>query len=398
MWSNLQIKISDSPILVVWFTTILLMYMVISFNIFAFLQPVSYLVLGFCLLDFLVLSYFFLQRMKVSYYGFIVFLYMIFLLIMTIFNLTDIKTSIYNFVVIMTLLMLFAYYDKQHKLILVTTAVFLSVCVYANLALMILFPDWIFMTEVQDKDSFLLGGNYNQMGCRFVLALIVSVMCAPYGKKWKINTVCISLVSIITLILVGSMTALANIILLSVLFLIPSKKILKVTLACFFVFYLFFQCVVCFTGEGLHNNELAVYIIEDLLGKELTFTNRTEMWDSAAKVFAESPIFGYGMVDAEWYLTNMNSSAIGPHNFIYALLIYGGIIGLALFVTIAVFAIKRIFAHLDRTALLLLLGTQTLFFIMCFEVFHLFFPITLFCLAYNYESFYCKPSLEPKHE
>lgn len=66
---------------------------------------------------------------------------------------------------------------------------------------------------------------------------------------------------------------------------------------------------------------MAVYIIEDVLGKDITFTNRTQLWDAAGKKFVESPILGYGFVDKEWYLANMESFAIGPHNFIYSILL-----------------------------------------------------------------------------
>ena len=130
----------------------------------------------------------------------------------------------------------------------------------------------------------------------------------------------------------------------------------------------------------------------------MTFTNRTEMWDAAAKKFAESPIIGWGRVDADWYVTEMNSFAIGPHNFIYSVLIYGGLIGIALFAYCCIVAIKRIWNHLDRTALLLMLGTVAFMFMMCFEVYKVFFVFYLFAMIYYYPVLYPIPQDEARKE
>ena len=383
----LKYNISESRILPVWITVILMLRIVITFTVFGFLQSLSYLVFAFTWLDFLIISFLYIRRMRMTTYGMSVFVYMMMIVVFTIINGTDIKTSIYNAMEIFSFLCLLSYYSNRLKLILYTIALSLSLAVYANLLIMIMFPDWMFAAE-NEFDSFLLGGNYNQMGCRMICAMIATVLCIRYDKKWIINIVFVALAALITLIMVGSMTALANILLFSFLCLIPSRRLLMVSLVGFFLFYVFFQCVVCFTGEGLHNNELAVYIIEDLMGKDLTFTNRTEMWDAAAGKFAESPIIGWGWVDSDWYTSQMSSAAIGPHNYIYSVLINGGLIGISVMILSCVIAVRRWWGCFDRTGLLLLLGTVSLLFMSCFEVYKTFFVVYLFAMIYYYPDFY----------
>ena len=383
----LTIELSNSKLLPIWFTVIVLLRTLISFNVFGFLQPISYLVIGFLCINFLLIGLMFIKSMEMSQYGLVAFVYMAMILVFSIIHGTDFITAFYEAIEVYSLLCIFAYYSHRWKLILCTICVVCSVAVYANLALMLIFPDWMFAAD-DEFDSFILGGNYNQLGCRMMCALVSSVLCIPYSKKWIINLIGVSFVSIVTLLIVGSMTSLSNIILFSLLCLIPSRRLLKLALISFFTFYVLFQCFVCFQGEGLHNNELATYIIQDVLGKDLTFTNRTEMWDAAAKVFAQSPIIGWGRVDAEWYTTVMSSFAIGPHNYIYSVLIYGGIVGFGIFLLSAFIAVRHIWGYMDRTALILLLGTVTFMFMMCFEVYKSFFVFYLFAMIYYYRDFY----------
>ena len=196
--------------------------------------------------------------------------------------------------------------------------------------------------------------------------------------------VVLSIVSIATLAFVGSMTSLSCILLYIVFCMIPSEKLQKLGSIAFFVFYLLFQCFVVFSGEGLHNNSLAVYIIEDVLGKDITFTNRTRLWDAAGSKFAESPIIGYGWVDTEWYTSEMDSFAIGPHNYIYSVLITGGVTLLSLLIIAIGLVFRRISTKFDKHANILLMGLFTLLFMMLMEVYPFFFLFILLYTLYYY--------------
>lgn len=363
---------------------LLITWSVVSFDVFAFLQIVSYLVLGLCILGFLVMFCLCLQRPAMSRLDALVSTYFMVLIILTLLNGTAIKDVIYMSITVFLLLMTLNYFSSNFDVTLKVCAVAFSAIVYANLIIMMMFPDWMF--EAEDTFySYLLGGNYNQMGGRMLCGIITNILCLRFSRAWLINIIPLIVVSVLTVLLVGSMTS-AFCMLLFILFcLVPSKKMQKIGIVAFFVFYLLFQFIVCFSGEGLQNNPIAVYIVEDILGKDMSFTYRTTMWDAAGKLFAESPLWGYGWVDNDWYLANLSSLAKGPHNFIYSILINGGLILAALFVWICYETWKMVScSRLDRLYVILIFSIQTWLFMGTMEVYPIFFFVYLIMLAYYY--------------
>lgn len=356
---------------------------VVLLYVFPSLLPVYQLVLGLCFVSLFVMTFIYMRHPFMSLFEMAAFLYCFTLIGFTLLNGTDINNAIYQSVIICLLLLLFNFYEEKIPLLLKSLTFGFSVCIYANLLIILLFPEWIFATE-DTFDSFLLGSNYNQMGCRFITGIMCSMLCIKYNKLWLVNTVLLFLTSMFTLGFVGSMTSLSTILLFVVLSIIPSKSVQKISFIGLFVLYLLFHFFVVFSGEGLHNNELATYIVEDVLGKDITFTGRTSMWDSALRVIGQSPIWGYGFVDKDWYLANMSTFAIGPHNFILANLIYGGIILLFIFIAMTVFALRRLQKESGRMAVILLLCIMSLFFMMTFEVYPTFFIVLLLTLANHY--------------
>ena len=362
---------------------VLIIQTVITFTVFSFLQPLSYLVWGSCILSFLVMLVLTIRTRQIDFFGLGVLVYFLLLTAFTLINGTAMFQALYTIINAFLLCMLASYYRHNLKVMMQACAVAFSCSIYGNLLLMIVFPDWMFAAE-DVFDSFILGGNYNQMGGRMICGIVTSIMCIKINRWWLVNVIGLFITSVITLVMVGSMTALSGIIVFALFCMVPSLRLQKIGLVAFVIFYLLFQIFVVFSGEGLHNNALAVYIIEDLLEKDLTFTNRTEMWDSAGKMFAQSPFFGYGEVDNEWYVTRMNSFAIGPHNFIYSILIRGGLTLMAVFIAICVLVIHRIRLHFDKTACILCMGTATFFFMMLMEVYPVFFVFYLFAFMYYY--------------
>ena len=379
------IDIRKLKILPIMMASVLTVQTSVSFNVFSFLRPLSYLTLGLGLLNFSLMMCLFSRRAQMSLLGGVISIYYFLLITFSIIGGTDVKSATYTGIGVWLILLLYNYYKDDCGVLLKTFALTLSICAYANLLLMVLFPSWMFAAEDSNR-SFLLGGNYNSLGCRFLCGIVLSMLCIHYGKKWLINALVLSLVSLITLVMVGSMTSLSSIALFLLLCLIPSVRLKKIALVGFFTVYVLFQVFVVFGGEGLYNNELAVYFIRDVLGKDLTFTFRTSMWDAASRVVAESPIIGYGMVDNDWYVTNMSSFAIGPHNFLYAVLIYGGVSLLLVFLCTFAISLKHIVFVLDNSAMILLLGINTLLFMMLMEAYPDFFIMLLLITAYYYPS------------
>lgn len=350
----------------------------------------SYGMLALNILSFLVMAVFTLRHKTMTRYGFLYVLFMTLIAVISLVQATDFKNSLYTAFAIWFFLLIMRYYRERPKMVMRAFSIALSFCVYVNLYDMAIHPDkWL----TREATGYLLGNNYNQIGCRLIVALIANSVCMNYGRLWKVNHVLLLIVSIATLAMVGSMTSLSMVSLYAVYCLVPSSHLRNIGLHGLFVLFLFFQIFVVFNGKGLENSDLARYIIEDVLHKDITFTGRTFMWDSAMNSISGSPIWGWGLVDQQWYMSRMSSFAFGPHDFILAILINGGLLLLGLYIAICYASYKPM--HMCRNtynAQLVLFGTVTLWFMALMEMYP--YPIMFLPLmfTYYYREYTSKPS------
>ena len=368
-----------------WLPCIMILTVVIntSLNINELeLQALSYMVLALVLLSFVIMSFLYLKKRYITWFTFIIIAFQFLLLTSTLINGNDIKRAIYQGCSVIFIVMVCDHFKNRFHLVIGGFAIAFSICAYLNFLHLITHPELWIVDNLKSSQGYLLGGNYNQMGCRLICAVGTSVVCLKYSKWWILNVIPVILVSVVTLGIVGSMTSLTGIMLFLIFCLIPSRKLLKIGIASLIGFVIFFQITVCFQGKGIEKNPLAVYFIEDVLGKDITFTNRTYLWDAAAKVVIESPIYGYGIVDGDWYYSHMSTYAKGPHNFIWELLVFGGILLLAFFSYICFKAFLKLPSTDDRHILLIYAVIAVLFLMMTMEAYPLPFIFCLLSLAF----------------
>lgn len=86
------------------------------------------------------------------------------------------------------------------------------------------------------------------------------------------------------------------------------------------------------------------YIIEDILGKSLTFTGRTTFWDMAYLQIAHSPFLGYGSAPGMGHLLYLGKYWYA-HNGILELLLETGMIGLILYIALFVLAASKLYRY-----------------------------------------------------
>jgi len=341
----------------------------------------SYLALALSLLSFVVMSYIYIRRGTMSKIVLIVIAFVMVLTASTVINGNDIKMCFYDACSLMFIAMVCDYYKDRFHMLIVAFAIAFSICAYLNLMHMLTHPELWIIDDTKTNQGYILGGNYNQMGARLLCAVGTSVACLKHSKWWLLNVIPVTLVSIVTLVIVQSMTALSGIMLLLAFSMIPSAKLLKAGILSLLAFVFLFQVFVCFQGKGIEQSPLAVYIVEDVLGKDITFTYRTYLWDAAGKIFANSPIFGYGCVDNDWYYSHMSSIAKGTHNYIWGILVSGGILLLAVFTYICLLVFHKFLSTNDRYTLLLYAITTVLFLMMLMENYPHLFILTLLLLT-----------------
>ena len=342
----------------------------------------SYLLLAMVLLSFFSMSYLYVRKGAVSNVVLMAFLFELVLITSTIMNGTDIKRGFYEGCSVLFIFIVCDYYKDRYYMLIVAFAVSFSICAYLNFLHLLMHPNLWIIDDLKTNQGYLLGGNYNGMGCRLLCAVGLSIACLKYSKWWLLNIIPVTIVSIVSLGIVGSMTSVTGVILLLLFCLIPSHRLLKMGIVSLITFVIIFQVFVCFQGKGIEQNELAVWFVEDVLGKDITFTYRTLMWEAAKKVVVESPLFGYGLVSKDWYFSHMSSFALGPHNFIWAILIFGGVILLALFTFICFIVFARFLRVKDKHILHIYAAAAVMFLMMTMEYYPLPFIFTLLSLSY----------------
>ena len=346
------------------------------------MQTLSYIVLALSLLSFAVMSVFYFRTGTISRYVAVVILFQLLMFTSTVINGTEIKDCFYQGCTLIFIAMAADYFKGRFHFLVCALALSFSFCAYLNFFHLMTHPDLWIVDDWKSTQGYILGGNYNGMGCRLLCAVGISMVCLRYSKWWIFNVIPVTLVSIVSLAIVQSMTSITGILLFLLFCLTPSHKLLKVGIVSLITIIFFFQVFVCFQGKGIEHNSLAVWFVEDVLDKDITFTHRTYMWDAACKVFVDSPIYGYGLVNADWYYSHMSSFAKGPHNFIWGILIYGGIILLALFTYLCYMVFVKLPSTNDRSVLLIYAIATVMFMMMIMEVYPPPFIITLLTMAF----------------
>ena len=115
------------------------------------------------------------------------FLFMSTLVGLSFVNQVDYKNAIYFSMAIWLNLMLFRYFSNRIKMILSSYAIALSFCVYVNFAHLLANPMMWVVDDTKEAVGYLLGGNYNQMGCRMMIAVLTNWMCVKFSRLWMIS-------------------------------------------------------------------------------------------------------------------------------------------------------------------------------------------------------------------
>jgi len=334
----------------------------------------SYGVLAVNIVSFLFMLALVAREKEMSRYGFLNFLYFFILIGLTVVNVNDIRNAIYNSIFIWFMLLTMRYYRHRMEMVLKCFTIAFTVCVWINFVHLVTHPLLWLVDDYKGATGYLFGNNYNQMGCRMMAALASNLLCLRYSRIWLVNMIVLAIVIVASLAMVGSMTSLSMILVFLVCCLLPTSKLRLTAICGLFAVFLLFQIFVVFNGRGLENNELAVYIVEDVLKKDLTFTYRTHMW-------------GWGFADADWFKANMTAFAIGPHNFILSILIHGGVILLSIYIMVCSKVFKTIHPYLKiKNMQLLLLAVACLWVMSLFEMYP--YTIMFYALALLYYSHY----------
>ena len=167
-----------------------------------------------------------------------------------------------------------------------------SVYIIINFLLILYKPDGLWI-EVHDgfgeTARYLLGGNRNQVGVSLLIALTSCLLYNKITAKGFFFSYMLMLISILTLLIVGSKTSLIGLLLLIFFNYINKRKFKLILYRYFILAYMIFQTLAVFFIYDFSSISIIRYFIEDVLKKDLTFSYRSYIWEQSSLIFMQSP-------------------------------------------------------------------------------------------------------------
>lgn len=215
---------------------------------------------------------------------------------------------------------------------------FFSFCVLSNTISVFLFPDGLYYNEVQRVPwCWILGGD-NAAYTYYIIASTVAMLYSHYIKR-RTTFICLLVwVSAFAFVFNRQIaTGIVCQILWLLLFLGFRFKWFRKLLNARYALYL---AVGSFIFVVIGRKFILAPIVT-ALGRDITLTGRTIIWDTVLKVVSQSPILGYGVHDGGQFDRMFSLQVLGTHNYLLNLLFWGGAIAVILFVLMLYFSCKN---------------------------------------------------------
>lgn len=218
-----------------------------------------------------------------------------------------------------------------------------SALVYINAVLLILYPEGLWEDPNwvdRGNPTRYLFGNQNQTGFVCFLGIATQCIYTFAYKKGYFNLILLTIVSLASVLFLGSMTSAIGILLMTAYMLCNRLfKYPKGWLIAFAVIYTLLFTFIVWYGNDIEQIKWATAFVEDTLSKDTTFSKRTVIWANAVDWIKESPLVGYGIQNAEWNDDHLEGS--GAHNLLVMLLLNGGFVFCLSFLYIVIYAVRE---------------------------------------------------------
>ena len=233
--------------------------------------------------------------------------------------------------------------EKNRMFLLIKSMMLhLELCTYINLVTVIMKPDGFFTRTISaygKTQEWFLGSDHYFVVWAIPAFLIAILYCELTGdKKRSYFLIC---ATIVTQFIKGSSTGLVGVVIFLLWLVIPIIRKVMTPFRCLIVAIVLFVSIVY-----LRNSDFLEPIIVGMLGKDMTFTNRLEIWDNSIKAIGNKPLLGYGILytDAVIGLLGRTESgfiwrgATHCHNQFLQIGLMSGIIGLVAYIAAIVMA------------------------------------------------------------
>lgn len=254
------------------------------------------------------------------------------------------------------------------KVLKISSLVFLTLC-FINLITILLYPTGMYHDILYTTNWFFKYDNTHIF--MFYPAILISYICTQYNndnnKFYKIIFIFQIIIILSCIFICKSATSMVAFVLI-MFYLLFSKKIDKISWmnpkSYLLVYIVIFVLFVILRIQNIFS-----WFIVDILGKDLTFSTRTYLWDSIIEYIKLKPILGYGIEDTYIFRNKLGSLFYThAHNTILDVTYKAGVIGLLLHFITLIFPINKLNANkkskLSKFISIIFLG---LFLMMNFE-------------------------------
>lgn len=253
-------------------------------------------------------------------------------------------TPVFTLMNVMIFLLLGAKYWTQDMRSSLKGLIYIfSALVYINAVLLILYPEGLWEDPNwvdRGNPTRYLFGNQNQTGFVCFLAIATQCIYTFAYKKGYFNLILLTIISLVSVLFLGSMTSAIGIFLMMAYMLCNRLfKYPKGWLIAFAVIYTLLFTFIVWYGNDIEQIKWATAFVEDTLSKDTTFSKRTVIWANAVDWIKESPLVGYGIQNAEWNDDHLEGS--GAHNLLVMLLLNGGFVFCLSFLYIVIYAVRE---------------------------------------------------------
>lgn len=102
-------------------------------------------------------------------------------------------------------------------------------------------------------------------------------------------------------------------------------------------------------------------VVLGMLDKDITFSGRTKIWRNLLDVLRDNIILGRGYISSEQFVRYSGMSAgTNAHNAAFQLLMFGGVVALALYLFMLVLSVKRNRKRYNQQEIFLMAGLYSL--------------------------------------
>lgn len=222
-------------------------------------------------------------------------------------------------------LLFYIWLEKNPGLLIEGFAIY-DVYIYVNLVTILLFPQGLYSNSMYSHCWFL---GYKNPQIRTILPILGMSLIRSFWKYQcvSLQTWCLIVCAAVTFLLIDSATSLVGICIFFLLLFIFHEQDKRIPGFITLINGFWISAAACIMIIFFEMQYLFAGIIEDILGRNLTFTTRVGIWEKTIRFIQRRFLCGYGYLTGTEYGHMYNHIyATHPHNYYMYVLMTGGIL------------------------------------------------------------------------